>query len=183
MHADAATTNPRRARTVHEWWWRAVLLVHAGVALVCGVQVVARAVAYWAPCSPADYDSPACLWAQTDGVPGTDSVYDSITGLWVTAVVTAVVAAVVCRVAGGPRSLALATMLPPVLVNPATEYVLTPLVNGGYGSHDTHPWSGILLGTALMVSGVIATVGALPPLGWLGGPSVTAAAGGPTAGP
>lgn len=180
MREDAAT-GPWRTGAARRWWWRAVLLAHAGVALVYGVQVVGRVVAYWAPCSPADYDTPACLWAQTDGVPRTDSVYDSITGLWATVLLTAVVAAVVCRVADGPRSLALAAMLPPLLINPATEYILTPIINGGYASHDTHPWSGVLLGAALMASGAIAAVGASPfRFREMRGRSTTAAIGGPT---
>jgi hypothetical protein len=141
-------------------WWRAVLLAHAAVALACAVQIIGHAAAYWAPCYRVDYDGPACLWAQTDGVPGTDSVYDGIVVWWVSATATAVVAAVVCRAAGRPHALGLATALPPLLINPIGEYFLTPLVNGFYTSHDTHPWTGVPLGAAVAVSGVVAVVGA-----------------------
>jgi hypothetical protein len=153
----------RAARLGRWWrdvaWWRAVALSYAVVAVTCAAQILTSSVTYWRPCFGSDYDSPACLRIQSHEA--SSAMYTGITTQWLVATVTALAAAALCAWAGAPRRVVLAVPLLPVLVNPVADYFLTPLMNGFYTSYDLHPGSGIPMGAAIAISGVVAAVGAL----------------------
>lgn len=159
---DAAQEGSDRRR---RWWrrrawWRVVALVYAGVAAVGTVPILEYAVSYWQPCFDTDYDSAACLAIQDHDVAGAFT-YAAITADWLIVTVAAVVTAVLCLLARAPRVLVVGVPLLAIVVNPVGDYFLTPLVNGGYLSHDAHPASGVPMGAGMALSAVLATVAAL----------------------
>lgn len=166
MALDGAhrTTRNDPDRRSRRWrghaWWRGVALVYAAVAAVGAAPILRYAVTYWQPCFHNDYDSPACQTIQSHDIAGAFT-YEGIETRWLVVTVAAVVTAALCLLARAPRVVVIGVPLLALIVNPLGDYMLTPLVNGGYPSHDAHPASGIPMGAGLALSGLIAAIAAL----------------------
>jgi len=139
--------------------WRWVALVYAVVAVTCGLRILTSSVAYWVPCFGVDYDSDPCNVIQSHEAGATWSA--QISSLWGVAAAAALLTAALFVRTGAPRRLIAGILIPTVVVNPLTDYFITPLVNGHYMSYDAHPGSGIPMGAAVTLAGVVAATVAM----------------------
>lgn len=126
--------------------------------VVAGLVLIPVVAAEWRVCTLAPrFDSLDCLNRQTD------HDYGPVAAVWLGALALMIAGLLLSRARGGrPRVFAVALVA--VLVgNILADYTLTPLVNGGYVSHDSPPGMGYWAAGSLVCAGAVLIVGGAVP--------------------
>jgi hypothetical protein len=139
---------------------RILAAVAAIVVLVHAVLQATGSLEFWAPCFAFGHTSGACSYLQYEA-PGPWWL-----GLMAWWPVEVIATAVVCALSFGARTrttLAFVAFGCVLLSNMVTDYVLTPLFNGGFTSADNPPGFGMFGAVLLGASGVLLVLVAVLP--------------------
>ncbi|PPF60406.1 hypothetical protein C5C13_03695 [Clavibacter michiganensis] len=142
---------------------RIVLVVTAlitGVAMLVHSAVQGRGASrFWAPCWQEGYESGICQHLQYEVV---SPAWLAPLWVWAVEVALAVVVLVAASRAAGRIRSAVAALICVLASSLIVDYVMTPMVNGGYTSADDPPGFGLLGAAAMAASGALLLVVAMP---------------------